>query len=175
MENITTNKTLERFQNTPVIQDLEGFMDADDELMPVAEYVKQTTVHNADIDVKRIKFLYTDAIKKVSGRFAVLNLFDRKPMEKMINDEYDFIITVAYDIWKELEGEQMVIQVDKVLCGIDTGSMEKPKLSKKQPDSKEFLDNMNHFTPRRVMEVSQIVHMTGDRILEERKENSKNS
>lgn len=175
MENLTTNKDLEKFNNTPVYQQIDNFEDADDELKPIAEYIKQTTVHNADIEPDRIKFLYTNKPKKSGDRFCALDLIQRKPMEKMINDSFDFIVTVFYDVWKELKGEQKVIQLDKVLCGIDMGDMESQKMKKKQPDSTEYIDNMNQFTPKKVMEVSEIVHLTCQRIIEEKKEKTKNN
>ena len=171
METIVTNKAHEKFNGgTPTIVDFDGLMDADDELIPIAEYIVQTTIHNADIDPNRIKFLYTSNIKKSNGRYAAVQIFDRKPMEKMINDQYDFIITIAYDVWKELEGEQKIIQLDKALCGIDTGSIDKPDLKKKSPDSNEFLDNLNHYTPKRVMDGTEIVHMTAQRVIADNKE-----
>lgn len=176
MEAIITNKEHEKFDNTtPIITDLEGFFDADEELLQIAEYVVQTTIHNSDIDPKRIKYLYTSDIKKSGGRYSAIQLYERKPIEKMISDEFDFIIIVSYDVWKELKGEQKIIQLDKALCGIDTGTLTKPGLKKKSPDSNEFLDNLNHYTPRRVMEITEMVHMTAQRVLEERKEKGKES
>ena len=171
MENFVENKDLEKFNgNTPTFVEIGEFEDADEELLPIAKYIMQTTVHNADIIPDRIKFLYTNKPKKDGGRFIITSLSLRSPIEKMISDDYDFIITVFYEVWKDLQGEQKVILLDKALCGIDMGSMDSPKIKKKSPDSKEYIDNMNHFTPRKVMEVSEMVHLTCQRIMEEKAE-----
>jgi len=174
MDTITTNRDLERFDGlTPTFQSLREFEDADDELQPIAEYIKQHTVHNADIEPRRVKFLYTDKPTKVGGRFVLTKLIKRSDMEKMINDDFDFIVTIYYEAWRVFKGEQKVVIIDKALCGIDMGNMEKQKISKKAPDSMEYLENMNHFTPKTVMEVSEMVHLTCVRIEEEKKEEKK--
>ena len=167
------NTTLEKFQSTPVIQNFSGFMDADDELLPIAEHIKKTTTHNADIQPERIKYLYCDKPKKQGGRFGIFSLIQRSDMEKMVSDNYDYILTVFYDVWKDLDTATKIIQLDKAICGIDMGDMESPKLAKKSPDSQEFTNNMNHYTPNKVMNSSETVHLAVERIMEEKKEQKK--
>lgn len=162
-----------QFPASPVIQNLEGFEDADDELRPIAKYIKDTTTHNADVEPNRIKFLYSDKPKKQGGRYGIFTLVQRSDMEKMVSDSYDYILIVFYDVWKDLTAEGKVIQLDKALCGIDMGDMEKPKLGKKSADSQEFTHNMNHYSPKKVMQISETVHLAVESILEQRKEQKK--
>lgn len=159
---------------TPVYQDFSGYQDADEELKPIAEYIKKHTQHNEYVEPDRIKFLYSDKPKKDGGRYALFNLIYRSDIEKMINDEFDFVITVFYSVWKDLLPEHKVIALDKALCGIDMGSMESPKIGKKAPDSKEYVDNMNYFGPDKVMKLSEMVDLACERIVEEKKEQEKN-
>ena len=174
METTTTNPTLERFNNTPTYVNMNSFEDADDELRPIAEHVKTTTTYNEYIEPSRIKFLYQNKSPgKDGGRYTLFNLVKRTDMDKMINDTYDFILIVFYDVWKDLEGEQKVIQLDKALCGIDMGTEMSPKIGKKSPDSKEFISNMRQFGANRVMEVSEMIHLACERVVEERKEEKK--
>jgi hypothetical protein len=158
---------------TPVIAELKGYIDADEELLVFSEYVRSNFSHNREIEPKRIKYLYADAPKKDGGRFVLTNLFMRSDMEKMVNDEYDYILTVFYHVWKDLTPEQKVVALDKALCGIDMGDMEKAKLSKKAPDSKEYTANLNCFGPESVMKLSELIDLRCQTILEERKENEK--
>ena len=95
-------------------------------------------------------------------------------MEKMVNDQYDYILTVFYDVWKELSPEQKIMSLDKALCGIDGGDMEHQKISKKNPDSKEYTENMNLFGPLEVMKLSEIIDLKCQSFVDEKKE-EKNS
>lgn len=167
--------TITKFKNsTPVIQNFEGFMDADDELLEIAKYIKTTTQHNEYIEPEKVKFLYSSKPKKEGGRYVISDLIKRSEMEKMIDDTYDFILTVFYDVWKDLDGEQKVVLLDKALCGIDMGSMEKQKLGKKTPDSREYINNLMYFGPEKVLKISEIVDLACNRVLEEKKEKAKN-
>jgi hypothetical protein len=94
-------------------------------------------------------------------------------MDKMINDTYDFILTVFYDVWKDLTPEQKLMMLDKALCGIDMGSMENQKVGKNPPDSKEYKSNMRFYGADKVMNTSEIVDLACRRNLEERKEEKK--
>lgn len=164
--------TAAKFKNlTPKIQDFTGFVDADDELREIAKYVKTTTQHNEYVEPNKVKFLYTAKPKKEGGRYVVSDLIKRSDMEKMIDDTYDFILTVFYDVWKDLGGEQKVILLDKALCGIDMAS---EKIAKKSPDSREYVSNMMHYGANKVMEISEQVDLTCQRVLEEKKEKAKN-
>lgn len=182
MEKIFLNKSvLEEIEknSTPVIQHLEGYFDADEELAPIAKKIKEYTQHNEYVETNRIKFLYSDKPKKDGGRYTLFNVVHRSDIEKMINDEFDFVLIVFYDVWKDLKAEQKIMALDKALCGIDTGSMEKPKLGKKSPDSKEYVNNLSYFGADSVMKLSEMIHLSSERIIEEKKEqerdNKKNS
>ncbi len=160
---------------TPVLpHDFEGYYDADEELAPITDFIKENTFHNGDIESNRIKFLYcTKNPKKEGGRFVLATLTKRPDIEKMVNDDFDYIITVFYDVWKDMTTEHKLIQLDKTLCGIDMGTLEKPLLSKRTPDTREFNDNLKYYGAEKVLDSSEIVDLACQRILEERKEKKK--
>jgi len=164
LENITT----------PEFTSLRSFEDADEELLPIANFIKEKTIHNADIETDRIKFLYCDKPKKDGNSYVTGVLMKRNDFEKMINDDYDYIIFVYYKVWKELDIENKVIQLDKILCGIDLGTMESPKLAKKQTDSREYFCNMKYFGAEKVLNSSEAVHLATERMLEKEKEEKRN-
>ncbi len=161
-----------KFENTPVLPaDYEGYMDADEELSVIAKYVKDATVHNADIETNRIKFLYsTMNPKKEGGRYVLSSLTKRSDIDKMVNDDYDYIITVYYEVWKDLDENNKIIQLDKALCGIDMGTLEKPTLKKKPSDTREYNDNLRHYGAEKVLSSSEMVDLACQRIFEEKKE-----
>lgn len=147
-----------------------SYEDADDELRPIAQFIKKYTVHNSDIEPSRVKFLYAAKAKKEGGRFILGNLHIRPDHEKMVNDDYDFIVFVYYKVWKNLDIENKVIQLDKILSGIDMGSMENPRISKKQADTREHSPNLNHFGAEKVLNSSYLVHTACEQIADEEKE-----
>lgn len=165
---------LEKLKNaTPVIAgDLEQYLDADDEMLMIAEYIKKHNQHNEYVEPQRIKFLYSPKPKKDGGKFILTDLFKRSDMEKMVNDQYDFILTCFYDVWKNLAPEQKVIVMDKALCGIE---IVEDKIKKKAPDSKEYLDNMHFYGAEKVMRISEQIDMSCVNAMEQRKENAKNA
>jgi len=173
MDTIFLNKLK---NSTPVIQGLETYMDADDEMIEIADYIKKHNQHNEYIETNRIKFLYSPKPKKDGPRYVLFELIKRSDLDKMINDEYDFILTAFYDVWSKLEPEQKIIQLDKALCGIEISMNEnteaKPK--KKAPDSKEYVANMLMYGPEKVMQISEIVDMACQNAIEQRKEEAKN-
>lgn len=161
---------------TPVIQNLDTLMDADEELSEIASYIKEHNQHNEYIEVDRIKFLYSPKPKKDGSRYVLFELFKRSDMEKMINNEFDFILTVFYDVWVKLESEQKIIALDKALCGVDPDvhnehTLAKPK--KKSPDSKEYVSNMLFYGPEKVMNLSETIDLSCQSALEERKAKAK--
>lgn len=162
--------------STPVIQQLESFMDADDEMKEIADYIKRHNQHNEYIETERIKFLYSPKPKKDGSRYVIFELFKRSDIDKMINDDYDFILTAFYDVWSKLESEQKIIQLDKALCGIDINVNDntEPKPKKKAPDSKEYVANMLMYGPEKVMRISEQVDMACQTALEQRKQDAKN-
>lgn len=159
--------------STPVYQSIEAFEDADDEMLFIANHIKKTTQHNEYIEPDRIKYLYSNKPKKDGSRYALFDLFKRSDMDKMINDTYDFILTVFYDVWKSLEPEQKIMLLDKALCGIDMGSMESQKIGKTPPDSKEYTANMRFYGAEKVMNASEMIDLACIRIIEEKKEQAK--
>ena len=165
---------LDKLKNsTPVYQQIDKFEDADDELREIASYIKKHTQHNEYVEPNRIKYLYTDKPKKDGSRYSLFDMIKRNDMEKMIDGQYDFILTIFYDVWKDLEPEQKIISLDKALCAIDMGTMENPKISKKAPDSKEYTANMKFYGADKVMNISETVDLACQRIIEERKEQLK--
>lgn len=164
-------KTLKN--STPVIQDLQTYMDADDEVLPIARQIVKDNQHNEYVLPERIKYLYSPKPKKDGGRYSLFDLIKRSEIEKMVNDEYDFILTVFYDVWAKLEPEQKVIQLDKALCGIDMGENDNDKVKKKAPDSKEYVSNMLFYGAEKVMRISEIVDLSCATAVEERKEKEK--
>ena len=158
---------------TPVIQELDNYFDADDEMVLIANYIIKHNQHNEYVLPQRIKFLYSPRPKKEGSRYTLFDLIKRSEIEKMVNDEFDFILTVFYDVWSKLEPEQKIIQLDKALCGIDMGDGESEKIKKKSPDSKEYVSNMLFYGADKVMRISEIVDMSCESALEQRKEKEK--
>lgn len=161
---------------TPTLEK-EGwqYIEADDELEPMSDFIKKYSMHHDSIETNRIKFLYTSKHKKVAGRFIMGDIILRSEMEKLVNDEYDYIICIDYSIWKELDLSNKVIQLDKLLCGIDIGTIESPVLKKRSTDSREYVDNLMFFGLENVLNSSEAVHMCASRIVSEEAENKKNS
>ena len=162
--------------STPVIQDLQTYMDADDEMLVIAQYIVKHNQHNEYVLPERIKFLYSPKPKKDGGRYSLFDLIKRSEIEKMVNDDFDFILTIFYDVWAKLEPEQKIIQLDKALCGIDMGDGEEvEKLKKKAPDSKEYVSNMYFYGAEKVMRISEVIDLSCASAMEERKEKEKNA
>jgi hypothetical protein len=159
--------------STPAIQDLQTYMDADDEMLMIARQIVKENQHNEYVLPQRIKFLYSPKPKKDGGRYSLFDLIKRSEIEKMVNEEFDFIMTVFYDVWAKLDPEQKVIQLDKALCGIDMGDGESEKSKKKSPDSKEYVSNMLFYGAEKVMRISEIIDLSCATAVEERKEKEK--
>lgn len=164
-------KTLKN--STPVIQDLQTYMDADDEMLMIARQIVKENQHNEYVLPERIKYLYSPKPKKDGGRYSLFDLIKRSEIEKMVNDDFDFILTIFYDVWAKLDPEQKVIQLDKALCGIDMGEGETEKVKKKAPDSKEYVSNMLFYGAEKVMQISEIVDLSCATAMDERKEKEK--
>lgn len=151
----------------------EAYIDADDELKPIAEFVKNTTQHNSSVKPERIKYLYTTKPKKEAGKYSIGDLLLRSKMEKMVDDTFDYIITVYYPVWKGLDAESKVIQMDKLLCGVDLGNLEEEKLKKRQKNTREFSDNLFFFGPEIVLANSDMVNLATCSAIEKQKEEIK--
>jgi hypothetical protein len=158
--------------NSPVFDSEEWkYQDADDELGAISEFIKNHFSHNANIEPQRIKFFYTMKTKKVGGRYTLGSLKLRDEEERALDENYDFILSVFYPVWKELDARSKVVQLDKILCGIQ---MEEEKLKKKQSDSIEFVDNLYCFGVEDVIKSTEVVHLSTEQFIEKQKEAKKN-
>lgn len=147
-----------------------SYQDADDELRAIARFICQKSSHNSDVDPERLKFFYTTKIKKDGGRFVLGSLTMRSDIERMVNDEFDYIVTIYYPVWKDLDSKNKAIQLDKILCGVEILPGKDPAdvvVKKKQTDSREYIENMRFFGPEEVLNSSEIVDLAVQRILEE--------
>lgn len=172
IEKIETQEILVEIKDKEVVfADGSKYFDADDEIMKIAEWIKNNVDHNSDIVPERIKYLYSTTAKKDGGRFVLGALSLRTDVEKMVNNDYDYILSVHYKTWKELNVENKVIQLDKILCGIKVD--EENKTKKVSVDSKEYVSNLRYYGPETVLNSSEIVEMTVERIVEQEKEEKK--
>ncbi len=162
---------------TPDISEEIEYADADDELCAIAEFITKNSSYNMEVDISRIKFLYTYNAKKEGGRYVAGVLTTRSVMEKVINDQYDYIISVYYPIWKLLDTVNKTIQLDKLLCGVSVSykSDGTIKCAKAPQNSREYLNNIYCFGANRVIESSDLIHQTGCQIEEQVKEEKKNA
>jgi hypothetical protein len=161
--------------NTPIFQEIAEYEDADEEMLFLATHIKRTTTHNEYVEPNNIKFLYSNKPKKEGSVYTLFELSKVPAIYQMLNPEkkYDFCLSIYYNVWKDLTSEQKLMMLDKALCGVDMGSMEKQKISKKSYDSKEYKDNMHFFGRDRVMDTSEMVHLACLRIIEEKKEQAR--
>lgn len=159
--------------STPVFQNIDEFEDADDEMQIIAGFIKQSVKHNSHIEPNRVKFLYSNKPKKEGNNYGLFELRKIENIYKYLNSDFDFFLTVYYDVWKDLEPEHKLIMLDKALCGIDMGNMETQKIGKNPHDVKEYKANMKHFGGDKVMETSEIVNLACRRIIEEKKDKAK--
>lgn len=141
------------------------YMDADDELLEIAKFIKNNTEHNSEIEPDRVKYLYTTKAKKVGGKFVLGDLVLRSELDKLVNDEFDYILVVYYQVWKTLEIEDKVIQLDKLLCGIKDGGKKK-----EQVDSREYTANLWHYQPDRVLRSTEKIALSVENIIDKEKE-----
>ncbi len=159
--------------STPILQDFKGYLDADDEIKPIAEEIRKYSNYLNDLEIGRIKFLYSSKPKKNGEMYDIFNLFMRNEIDKTIDDSYDFVLTIYHEVWKQLDPERKVIALDKALCGIDYGTIENPKMKKKSPDVFEYKTNMNHYGAQNVMNTSEAISLACERIIEQKKEEKK--
>lgn len=168
---------LDKFK-TPTIDGMWNYMDADDELQPIAKFITSKAKHESEIEPGRIKFLYTTKTKKDGGRFSIGTLSHRSDIERLVNDEFDYIVTIYYPVWKNLDSKNKAIQLDKILCGVELkpGKDQAEVLVKKKPtDSREYTENMKHFGELEVIRSSEIVSTAIQTILDKEAEDRKNA
>lgn len=169
---VTPEILVETLEKTVVFAGGAQHMDADDELGKLAKFIKENTDHNSDINPERIKYLYTTLAKKDGGRFVLGGLKPRAEEERMINNEFDYILFIHYKSWKELNIENKVILLDKILCGVDVDLNNKVK--KQAVDVKEYDSNLRCYGVEKALNSSEIISMAIDRIVSEEKEERKN-
>lgn len=151
------------------------WMDADDELRDIANFIKKSSSYNMEVDVDRIKFLYTINGKKEGGRYTAGWLVVRSEMEKAIDDRYDFIICVYHPIWSLLDTVNKTIQLDKVMCGVKVDYKQdgSKKYGKTMQNSREYLNNLQFFGAEKVIQSSELVHQTGLQVEDAAKQQKK--
>jgi hypothetical protein len=176
---------------TPNLDSLDPtweYHDADDELGPISKTITDRTGHHTDIDPSRIKFFYTSKPKKDGGRFITGSIVVRDPVERIMDDTYDYFVFIYYHVWKKLDSKNKAIQLDKILCGAELvpgKDMAEVVIKKKAADSKEYLNNLHFFGPEDVLKSSEIVDMAVSQIIadeadrkkalkEQQKQNRKN-
>ena len=169
---VTPEILVEILDKTVIFAGGTQHLDADDELLPIAEFIKSNADHNSDINPTRIKYLYTTLVKKDGGRFVLGGLKPRAEEERMINNEFDYILYIHYKSWKELNIENKVILLDKILCGVDIDLNNKVK--KQAVDIKEYDSNLRCYGVEKALNSSEIISMAIDRIVGEEKEERKN-
>jgi len=165
---------------TTITPDMEAsieFADADDELVEICDFILKHSPYNMNIDIERLKFLYTTNSKKEGGRYVMGSVIARSEMEKAIMNDFDYIICLYQPVWKDLDSVNKVIQLDKLMCGINIDEKEdgSVKFRKNTYDSREFTDNMRFFGAEKVMNSTDLVHQTATQIEEKMKEAKKNA
>ncbi len=160
---------------TPTMLESIDYMDADDELAPMARRIRDNTPHNIDLNVERIKFLYSNKPKKEGGKYNIGELLVRGAKEKAVYDAFDYVLIVYYPTWKELDKPTKFIQLDKLLCGVEIETKKSgEEVMKKSPfDCREYSNNMHYWGADEVLRSSESVHLAIQRHLEESKEKNK--
>lgn len=146
----------------PGADDLEfGYLPADDELVDIANYICGKIASKDRVDVERIKFLYTSKPKKEAGRNVAGYLISRSDIERIVDDRYDYVICVYYHAWKDFDAKTKVIQLDKIMCGIEVevDMDQKRNVKKNQANIREFQENINYFGANEVITSSEIVDL----------------
>jgi hypothetical protein len=156
---------------TTITPDMEAsieFADADDELREICNFITEHSPYNENIDPERLKFLYTTSSKKEGGRYVIGSVIARSEMEKVIDDSFDYIICLYQPVWKDLDSVNKVIQLDKLMCGINIDEKEDGtvKYRKNTYDSREFTDNMRFFGAEKVMNSTDLVHQAATQVEE---------
>jgi len=144
------------------------YMDADEEMIELSKHIVENTLHNCDIEPERIKFLYTTKPKKDGIKYVTGHLVARSEIERMVNDEFDYVIIIFYKVWKALDMENKIIQLDKLLCGVTVEEAKKYNV-----DSKEYIANMKHYGTEKVLEATEAVDIAINSILDKEKDERK--
>lgn len=155
-----------------------GYLDADEELKEISEYIVRKISSKQDrVDVERIKFLYTSKPKKEGGRYVAGYLISRSDIERMVDDRYDYVVCVYYHAWKNFDAKTKVIQLDKILCGVNVQfDMEQKRTVKRnQSDIREFQENINYFGANEVITSSEIVDLAIESAVDQIKQEKKNT
>ncbi len=161
---------------TPDMLESIDYMDADEELAPMAKRIKDRTPHNYNLKVERIKFLYTNKAKKEGGKYTIGDLMVRNEKERVIYDAYDYVVVVYYPVWRELDDRNKFLQLDKLLCGVDIETKKSgvESIKKAAPDCREYMNNMYFWGADDVLKSSETVHLAVTRHIELAKEKKNN-
>lgn len=161
---------------TPEVYFEESFVDADEELVAIGKFIKERTPHNSEIEIEKIKFLYTDKPKKEGSVYSIGYVIARSEIERAVDDRYDYIICLFYPVWKSLDKKNKTIQLDKLFCSMNTDVSNDgtKKVKKVSFDSKEYVNNMNHFGIMDVFRSSEIVNLATAQYIENEKEQKRN-
>jgi hypothetical protein len=152
------------------------YMDADEELLAISNFIKERLSHHDELEANRIKFVYSNKAKKEAGQYVIGQLLVRNDLEKMVDDRYDYIITVYYPVWKDLDSKQKLIQLDKLLCGVHIdNTKEEPVYKKEQTDLREYRTNINHWGYEDVINSGEIIHRATESAIDREKERKKAS
>lgn len=161
----------------PGVDSLEfGYLDADEEMREIANYIVGKIASKERVEVDRIKFLYTSKPKKEGGRNVAGYLISRSDIERIVDDRYDYVICVYFHAWKDFDAKTKVIQLDKLMCGIDVevDLNEKRNVKKNQTDIREFQENINYFGANEVITSSEIVDLAVASAIDHVKNEKKN-
>jgi hypothetical protein len=148
-----------KLPQTPTLDESISFADADDEMKDIAGRVIADENHHQHIFLDKIKFLYTTKPKKEGGKFVIGSVIARSEMEMAVDNKYEHIICIYQPCWKDLDGKNKCIQMDKLLCAIapleDTNSN-----PKKQPiDVREYSQTLTYWGVDPVLNSSEVVHL----------------
>ena len=153
-----------------------AYQDADNELSLIAGFLALKSSHESEVDPTRIKFFYTTKVKKDGGKFVIGTLSAIDELNRMMNDQYDYILCIYFPVWKDLDSKNKAIQLDKILCGVQLAPGKDPAeviIKKKPTDSREYSENMRHFGELEVLKSSEIVNMAVTSIIEKAAEDKK--
>lgn len=162
--------------DTPNMPENVSYMDADDEILPMAKRISSQTPHNMSIEPDRIKYLFSSKPKKEGSVYVLGQLLVRNEVERAIAEDYDYVLIIFQPVWKNLRAEEKFIQLDKLLCGvnIDVNKKGEKQIKKNQFDCREYIDNMSFWGADKVMKTTEIVQLAIEQHVESKKEEKKN-
>lgn len=94
------------------------FKEVDSEVIEIAKLLHNKPFYKKRINAGRIKLLYSTKNKGISRCLTVGSVSKCSELEKNINNSFDYIISINYQVWKLLTREDKTTQFDKLLFGI---------------------------------------------------------